>query len=156
MHTRIKFGMLFFSIAIILCSCSRWLRPDFTQKPPRKEDLTGVWTPDRDTLSVLERVGGYKITTDIRIVLHSDGKLEILNMPDWWGVNGSGESRKGFRSSSGTWEITQRNNYVTIGIDYSDGYTELDLLNDSPPYKIELIVGDPDQHRSMVFIRHSD
>ena len=156
MHMRIKFGVFFFSVAFIFCSCSRWLKPNFTQKPPKKEDLVGVWTPDKETLSVLARIGGYKITAGIQIVLHNDGKLEMLNMPDWWGGSGNGESRKGFKSYSGTWEVSQRNNYITIGIDYSDGYTELDLLNDSPPYKIELIVGDPDENRSMIFIRQGD
>lgn len=153
MHKRIKFGVVFFSILFILCSCGRWFGHDYTKKLLGKEYIIGVWTPDKDTLSLLERIGGYKTTTDIQIVLYNDGKLKILNMPDWWGVNGNGESRKGFKSYSGTWEITQRNNYVTIGIDYSDAYTEINLLNNSPPYKIELIVGDPDENRSMIFIR---
>lgn len=129
--------------------------PSYTSKMPDKNEIVGTWVPDQNTKSLIVNEGRYDPTKEIKLVLQDSGELTMLNIPDWWGDGGRGESNKGFNSYSGTWELSQGKDRVTLNVIYSGTFTELGLLNGLPPYKIELVIGDPDADRAMIFIRQN-
>ena len=100
--------------------------------------------------------GGYDVSKLTRITLSDDGSFEIVNMPDWWN-NGFGDSQRGFSSFSGRWALSNNAGYWRIGLSFFNTRRFINLvghkLGGSPPYYLEVLVGDPDSGDKMVFVR---
>lgn len=135
--------------------------PGYTTVEPKKSDLVGTWIPDQATLEDMKKRGGYDTSLPTRLVLKSDGSLEIANMPDWWEIP-FGTSRRAMASHSGSWSIYH--DYPdypdqpccwTIAVKYSNRARFLKLLGNKPPHKIEIILGDPDSGNEMIFIKQA-
>lgn len=140
-------------VVLLLSGCLRGV--DFSPRPTNKpaiNDLSGVWVPDKATLKDMRERGGYDITLQTKLILHANGNLELVNMPDWWESN-FGESQRKLHSYSGTWEIAKSGEYWELAIDSSILYTRFGLLGNKPPYTIEIGLGDPDSGDAMIFGR---
>jgi hypothetical protein len=143
-----------FIIAVFLCfacGCNPGA-PGYTTEEPNKNDLVGTWTPDQATLEDMKKRGGYDITKVTMLVIKSDGSLEIINMPDWWEAP-FGDSQGRMGSHSGSWSIYNDSMCWTVAIKYSDRASFLNLIGNKPPYKMEIILGDPDSGHSMIFVK---
>lgn len=98
-------------IALLLTGC-------FSSQPKNKpsvNDLSGVWAPDKATLRDMAERGGYDPALQTKLILHANGNLELVNMPDWW-ESMSGESGRGLHSYTGSWEITKSGKYWELAI----------------------------------------
>jgi hypothetical protein len=96
------------------------------------------------------------------ITLLGDGTIIITNIPDWWLT--FGEPQGGFDSGRGTWSIQKHQEWWALSVGFTDTTqfasltnkpgglgTEMMLVGEKSPYKIHLIVGDPDAGRGMEF-----
>ncbi|HEX6623316.1 MAG TPA: hypothetical protein VF064_06355, partial [Pyrinomonadaceae bacterium] len=98
----------------------------------------------------------YDVSRLTRITLSDDGSFEIVDMPDWWN-NGFGKSYRGFASFSGRWALSNIGGHWRIGLSFFGTRRFLNLvehkMGGSPPYCVEIIVGDPDSGDEMIFVR---
>lgn len=125
---------------------------NYTRKEPKKSDLLGTWVPDKASLREMESRGGYDISVQPNLILKADGNFDLGNMPDWWD-NGFGRSNKSFQDYSGSWTLSTYGNTGVWHIDLKSSLRtrSANLIGQSPPYRIEFIIGDPDSNTSMIF-----
>lgn len=104
----------------------------------------------------MHQTGGYDASIQTKLLLKADGTFELVNMPDWW-TNDYGDSRKGFENFAGTWKVTQFSKVWAVELRPSSGTRSgtrsLNLIGQSPPYRIDFIIGDADENNSMIFLR---
>lgn len=127
----------------------------YTRSRPSETDLVGTWVPDATTLAYMRKTGRYDTSRmHNRLMLHSDGKFELFDMPDWW-EDGFGRSHGSFDSSSGKWNVGQHPDDKTWEIELitATRNTSMSLRGQKPPYLIHVTIGDPDQGYAMVFVK---
>lgn len=125
---------------------------NYTRNEPKKSDLLGTWVPNQSSLREMESSGGYDTSVQPKLILKADGTFELVNMPDWWD-NGFGRSNKSFQDYSGSWGLSTYGNTGRWDIDLKSlsRMRSVNLIGQSPPYRIEFIIGDPDSSVSMIF-----
>jgi hypothetical protein len=126
----------------------------FARQKPLEADLVGTWVPTAETLKFMRNEGGYVISTH-ELVLSADKTFSLKNMPDWWKTD-FGESKKGFDSLSGRWELSLATGDRDWGIDLRVGTSIINFVhirNQKPPYLIHIGIGDPDNGDFMLFQR---
>jgi hypothetical protein len=146
-------GCLLISL-LLACRLPTVDQLNYTRTEPKKNDLVGAWVPDKSTLEVLRTRGGYDTSTQTNLVLRDDGSFDLLHMPDWWSDR-FGQSNKGFENHTGTWRAL---NYGDTGIWHIDlrassGTRLVNLIGQTPPYRLEFVIGDPDSNVSMIFTK---
>jgi hypothetical protein len=151
----ISSALVSFSVA---CRLPTLDQLNYTRQEPRKSDLVGVWVPDESSLQAMRQKGGYDTSVQTKLVLKGDGTYELSSMPDWWS-NDFGESRKGFENYAGNWTVSKfGDKFWTVSLKSLSG-TRLpgtrfaNLIGQSPPYRVDFIIGDADENNSMIFIR---
>jgi hypothetical protein len=127
-----------------------------TRNEPNRTEIVGTWVPDEASLRAMHEKGGYDISVQPKLALNNDGSFELANMPDWWS-DVFGKSSKEFESYSGNWMISKSTQVYVIELRPVSG-TRLgtrfgDLVGQSPPYRIDFVIGDADENNSMTFIR---
>ena len=142
----------------------------YTTAQPKTNDLAGTHVPTTKTLSQIAKEGHYP-TASPSIVLTSDGTIVITDIPDWW--VSFGESRGAFDSGRGSWGVVKHQEWWALGVVFrntehlasvqsrfaklgsspGDYGAVMMLVGEKAPYKIHLILGDPDEGRSMQFER---
>ena len=145
---------LLFLLAILLAGCPMvdTKELNFTRSKPKKEDLIGVWTPDKETLRDIRTRGHYP-ETEHEIILREDGTFSIRNMPD-----GFGESGGKFESVDGRWDLKEEKDIWTIwsiSLETSKELMSINVYRQKPPYSIFIRVGDPNNGDAMIFDRTS-
>ncbi|CAN5393173.1 hypothetical protein BH09SUM1_BH09SUM1_33610 [soil metagenome] len=152
-------GVVVFAIVEYRRDPYGWL---YTRNKPNPSDLVGVYTPVAKSLAFIKDEGHYK-PRPASIALFADGTMTISNIPDWWN-NGWGTSGGGFDSGTCTWKLNQDKWRCNLWINFSktDQFDslkrehkpfngEMELTGQKPPYKIYLIVGDPDSDEGIWF-----
>lgn len=130
-----------------------------TQRPPSRPSVTGVWT--------LDRVGraevGPAVTPGSRptLVLHDNGAFSARDLPDWWNPDALViPDKTGYRrawrrvSGSGRWALQKGAAGWGVTLRFSTPprlSAELRLRGQNPPYRLGVILGDPDGGRSLTF-----
>jgi hypothetical protein len=118
-------------------------------REPRPAAVAGSYQLTRESREFLTLRRTYGSIPDAALDLRSDGTLVVANVPDC-AVNLSGDSGGRFLSGRGTWQI--RKAYMGYEVWWTiapggslpeGGYTTA-LRRRSPPYELELMVGDPD------------
>ncbi len=127
-----------------------------TEEPNRNE-IVGTWIADKAALEDMRSRGNYDPSVIPKLIFHEDGKLEALNMPDWW-LNGFGKSNEGFESSLGTWKFFRyKESCVQVSLNLQIVSTNMDLsksrFNQEPKYIMTKYIGDPDSADLMVFVK---
>lgn len=148
---RIGLGFLLVSLSLA-CRLPTSDQLNRTRKEPNKIDLLGTWVPDRSSLQAMESEGGYDASVQPKLILRADDTFELVNMPDWWD-NGFGKSRKRFQDYSGAWGLSKYGNtgFWDVDLKSASQTRSVNLIGQSPPYRIEFIIGDPDSNVSMIF-----
>jgi len=155
-----------FFIAFIINSFSSCIIPlnkvlsryGLASTEPNKDEITGVWVTDENTLKDIRESGKYVVNTYPKFIFQNDGNFRMENMPDWW-KDGFGESRGGFETNSGKWKLSKRNCcwQIDLHFDSPNLYTNVGLLehrfDGEPKYLIEVILGDPDSGNEMIFLK---
>ncbi len=137
---------------LLLCGCHipNFDDENFTKSKPKNEDLVGKYVPTAETLKLVREEGKYrKVETSIE--LFKDGSLKMVNMPDWW-LKEFGESKGGFESGVGTWDVREQQGRWELGLDIKGLVSTSIPIADVPvPYLLWFYVGDPDQGKVMIF-----
>jgi hypothetical protein len=151
--TIFQIGKIFLCSTILfyLVGCGAWQELHFTKNKPKESDLIGTYEPDAKTQKLILKDGGYS-SAKCQIKLNADGKIELIDMPDWW-ENGFGESHKKLISTNGTWKLEKIQGCWGIDWENENVTHGVDLIGEKPPYKIHIYVGDPDSDRFMIFER---
>ena len=152
----IRLVLPLFIIALLSAACPMidFKESNFTRTKPNKEDLIGVYTPNKKSLQEIRTRGHYPVATH-EIILRSDGTFSIKNMPDWW-MNGTGESGGKLESLDGRWDLEEAKDIWTIwqiSLDTSKARMHVNVYYQRPPYSIFVRVGDPNNGYAMVFDR---
>ena len=154
-----------FLLMLSLAGCQRDPYTEvYSATKPATNDLVGVYTADTNTVNLIAREGHYTAAPP-SIALLADGTIAITNIPDWW-LTSFGAPHGGFDSGRGTWTVQKHQQWWGLSAGFPDTTqfsslsnrpggmsTEMMLVGQNPPYKIHLIVGDPDDGRGMEFER---
>jgi hypothetical protein len=143
---------------LLLCGCPINLDTG-VKNEPKRADLIGKYVPDPETLKWVRGAGKYS-EVETTFELFKDGSFEMVNMPDWW-RGGFGESKGGFYSGGGKWDVTKDQSWWKLLLEFNtlkhssdpgdSGLTTLiSIAGESGPYYLRFYVGDPDQ-RAMLF-----
>jgi hypothetical protein len=124
----------------------------YTTKQPKAEDLVGLYVPSEETKAFIANEGHYS-PAESSITLSADGSVSMTNIPDWW-LTPFGESQGRFHSYHGRWTVQKHQDWWVVGVSLDDATgTEVFLIGEKAPYKIHIILGDPDGGRGMDFVR---
>jgi len=119
---------------------------------PKPADVVGLYQLTSKSQEFLKSSKGYTSLPIVTIDLQSDGIVIIRNLPDCV-VTDFGDSRGGFVSGRGTWRIEKA--FIGYGLTWeilpgdslpAGGYSGpwVAIRHRSPPYELELTIGDPD------------
>lgn len=130
----------------------------FTRAKPNPTDLIGTWVPTNATIADLKENGKYVISTH-ELTLKADGTFSMVNMPDWWRTN-FGESKKGFDSGGGKWQLYADKDPWTVWaveLDFPKFTVPnaIHVTHQKSPYLLHIWVGDPDSGHAMLFEKKS-
>ena len=134
---------------------------EYTKKQPRQAALVGTYFPNQETVSYITQEGHYPVR-ESSIFLAENGSCSINSIPDWWLT--SGDSKSGFDSGECVWKLEKHQEWWSVAVVFNStaqfssqqfrpgsyGVSFM-LLGEKPPYKIHLIVGDPDEGKGMTF-----
>ena len=124
---------------------------------PNKSEIVGTYIADEDTLKRMEIRGLHNPAVTPKLIFHEDGKLDAVNMPDWWVSNG--ESNKSVEPlSSGHWQFfSYQNGCLEVLLDLPLMTPTMNLLksrfDQHPKYVMTRYIGDPDSGNLMVFVK---
>jgi len=121
------------------------------RKKPSKEDIVGTWAPDGKTLEYLKSEGRYPDSDEIKLTFKNDGDFESV-LPDWF-FNLEGKSFSTTRSISGKWEVWTANDRVWEILLSYNATSRLHVRWDRSRYILYSFVGDPDNDKTMDFVR---
>jgi hypothetical protein len=157
--TPIRFVALFV-LAVVLWTVGYWVNEFFfyTRTRPIEAELAGRYVPSGSTLADMRSRGRYDVSAaKTNLILRDDASFEMIEMPDWW-LHSSGESWQGYHHWSGTWSIKQNSSDKTWSLALTTGQmtTSADLANQKPPYAIYFVLGDPDEHEGMTFVKANE
>lgn len=127
------------------------------KEEPNRNEIVGTWIADKATLNDIKERGKYTPLVIPKLVFYEDGKLEAVNMPDWW-LDGFGKSNQRFESSLGSWRFFRyKESCVEVSLDLQIVRTNIDLsksrFNQEPKYIMTKYIGDPDSGNLMVFVK---
>jgi hypothetical protein len=119
-------------------------------REPRPADLAGVYHLTAETRTFLENEKRYANVPDSTIELRADGSLIIRDLPDC-ALDGFGNAGGRFLSGHGTWTINKE--FIGYGLWWTilpgdslpaGAIGGTAIRRRSPPYELEVNVGDPD------------
>lgn len=136
----------------------------FTTRPPKTADVAGDYVLDEASVRLVAE-GGYA-SRATAIHLDADGSMTFTALPDWWHTD-FGDPGGRFDTGRGTWEVepkqekwwkvTARIRETTpdspFQVERGGHFAEWVLADETPPYRLVLTLGDPDEGRAMVFER---
>lgn len=151
-----KYGISLLLLALILAGCFNAIdfkEFNFTHSKPKRENLIGVWRPDKATLDDIHKRGHYP-DAKYEIILREDGTFSLRNIPDWWTFEQFGESGGKFVSFDGRWDLTAYSGpwEISLVTTNNEGYS-VNVYRQKPPYSLFLRLGDPNDGDAMIFDR---
>jgi len=130
-------------------------------REPKLADIAGVYQLTSNTREFLRDSKGYTSIPDSTIELRADGTLIIRDLPDCV-VSDFGNPHGQFVSGRGTWQLQKA--FVGYGLNWvisrgdslpAGGYSGpwVAIRRRSPPYDLEMSVGDPDSGQTVRYER---
>jgi hypothetical protein len=141
-------------ISLLLAACDQ-----IFVREPSAGDLAGVYHLTPETRTFLKHDKGYPAIPDSTVELRSDGSLVIRDLPDC-ALDGFGKAGGRFLSGRGTWRINKE--YIGYGLWWTiqpgdslpaGAMGGIAIRRRSPPYELEIIVGDPDTDERLRYQR---
>jgi|SoiMetStandDraft_5_1073268.scaffolds.fasta_scaffold21121_4 hypothetical protein len=140
---RVGLAVVFISIT----SCDQIL-----VQQPTPTGLAGIYTLTSDAVDFLKARKGYRDIPEATLELRADGTLLVKNLPDCV-VKDFGDSGGTFLSGHGRWAVEK--DFLGYGLAWvispggtlpEGGYSGpwVAIRRRSPPYELELTIGDPD------------
>jgi hypothetical protein len=156
MHDTFRTVVLVVAIAVQGgCSDAPKIKPTVT-------DLVGTYRLAEQSREFLQSERSYVALPNSHIRLGSDGTVILEAIPDVY-IDPFGESHGSSVSGKGTWEVIVDGPDYGLTFDISAGYSmprasyhgsSILIRSRRPPYRIEMIVGDADERRSLIYERH--
>lgn len=149
--------------SLLLASCTPSPNPrNYAQAEPSAHALQGSYQPTAVTETLIAATGKYE-KKPARIVIGSDGSIEITNLPDCW-VLPYNEAIGQFDTGKGTWSLVRQQqwwvlmckfpslpNHAARGTDHGNVTAMISLIGQRPPYSLECIISHPDADLAMRF-----
>ena len=130
-------------------------------RQPAAADLAGVYalTPEAREF-LIERKGYPASVADARIAVSAGGQVVISHLPDC-AVDGFGEPHGAFLNGRGTWTLEKEFLGYGLTLEIAPGETLsagfyqgwIAIRRRSPPYELELTIGDPDSGERLRYRR---
>jgi hypothetical protein len=119
---------------------------NYTTKAPGRKQVAGRYQMDSDSVNIV-RSSGFQIQ-EATIELHEDGWFSAENLPttDFKGIQGVAKKTGGQYSIE---EVAFSDSTSFWGLAFRPDGTKAVLCNQSPPYIIHFIIGDPDEGRCL-------
>ncbi len=133
----------------------------YTRTKPATAAVVGVW--DLDIPASDWRPGPGAAAQPHTIELELDGTAAVVGIPAIWRF-GLEPQTGGFDSGAGTWKLEEHQERwdialtltATNGVSGSDAGHPLSLADQQPPYRIFVVLGDPDEGHKLVFRRRAE
>lgn len=127
-------------------------------KKPQASDLIGNYRLTETSKTFLVKGKGYKTLPVSVISLDSSYRVGLSNLPDC-ATNGFGHSSGQFVSGKGAWKLEKRFSAwgLTLAIDKGGSLEHgfyvnwLTVRGWSPPYRLQMTIGDPDTGEVIVY-----
>jgi hypothetical protein len=135
-----------------------------TRHAPQAANLAGSYQPsEKDSRRAGELRPGFSFRSSMKLA--ADHQAEVSELP---GFNGFGESMGCTYNGRGEWRVLEAGG-VMLNLDIKDSAPTpaghlpscgaaslgLELLGQSPPYRIWLYIGDPDEDTGVAYVRQS-
>jgi len=129
--------------------------------PPAVTDVAGVYHLAPDSVVLLQHKKGFASSPGSEIRLSPDGTAVISALPDAY-VDGHGRGSGKVVSGSGHWSIEKVRSGYGVTFDIKSGGTMPRSVYDGSSvtiegrgghYRLEMILGDPDTHETLEFVR---
>ncbi len=127
---------------------------------PRQAEIVGTYALSRESSDFLAREKHYVSTPRSFIELRANGEVFVEGMPDCYVMDPP--TKHSFLAGRGTWQIetTDFGYGVTLDI-VAGGSLEPGIYHASSillkgkvaPFKLQVGIGDPDNHESLLFMR---
>jgi hypothetical protein len=148
-------GLVVLTITGITMGCLRIpsaTQMRFTRQEPTRTNIVGTWVPDKATLTDMRSRGKYSPGKVTELVLNQDGSFAATNLPDWLDLP-FGHSGGNFFSDSGEWKIAQDGRFWVLELYSARDRMRLNLVEQQPPYRLYVPLGDPDSGQAMTFVK---
>lgn len=125
--------------------------------PPRAEDIVGTYTPDGETVAYIKAVQaviGSSSPTNAQIKINKFG-FEMRDIPFLENAKGGGRFRSLLSlTRDNTWNTYKEGNRWRIYFS-SEHYEPIraDILENVPPYRIQLVVGNDSINKPLTFFK---
>lgn len=125
---------------------------------PNKSEIVGTYIADETALKRMESRGYYNPAVIPKLIFHEDGRLDVVNMPDWWSSSFGDSNRSIEPLSSGSWQFfSYQNGCVEVLFNLPQSNPTMDLLksrfNQNPKYIMTRYIGDPDSGNRIIFVK---
>lgn len=141
-------------LGLLLCSVTVLLADD-TRLSPKKEDLIGIWVPDKESMRGIENPAKNKASPEIE--LRTRGGFAVVNIPSWW-RNVFGQPAGEFSGiAGGEWALKKGKEGPELLLEHrAFGFSMvLSIEGQKPPYFILLHVGGMPDNTPVRFYRRS-
>lgn len=139
----VSVGVLFVSLFI---GCDRV----FTSQP-KPSDLVGTYILSTESAGFLAKRKSYASIPASVIQLRADFSMSITNLADC-AANGFGDSNGGFLSGEGKWSVEKEFIEWKLAVDGSVA-PYVQIRGRSAPYRLAVVVGDPDSGETLQYVR---
>jgi hypothetical protein len=112
--------------------------------------VVGTYRPDAGTLALMKKEG--YADAQHRLELEADGRFAMIGMPDAWRTDG-GRPEGRLDLDGGTWSLRRHQEWWGVEVQLKSRSALFPLSGAAPPYRIHVVLGDPDDGRAMIFER---
>ena len=156
------------ALALLSLRCGADRLEFVTRKMPAPADLTGIWVVDEAGFAATRSPRRFKNRPTF--VFREDGRFSARDLPDWWNDFDRRSLGEGLgvgwvpTSGSGRWSLQRdQEGAWVMEANFSDlpGHPQgarqiLPLYRQTPPYRLCVGLGDPDEGRFLIFERVAD
>jgi hypothetical protein len=149
-----KMKSAFTLLGLLICSAAV-LPAEGKQFSPKREELIGIWVPDRESMREIESRSKNKASPEIE--LRSRGGFAVLNIPSWW-LNVFGQPAGKFSGiAGGEWAFKEGKNRPELLLEHKAFGVSmvLSIEGQKPPYFLLLHIGGTRDNAPVRFYRSS-
>jgi hypothetical protein len=149
--------MLYLTVVGCLVACG-----DGPSSAPSVEELAGSYALDKESQVFLRDKRGYGSIPPSILRLNRDGSVAATSIPDAY-TDGFGKGTGQFVSGVGRWKVEKSNFGYGVTLDIAQGgsmppgiyhASSIHLSGRRAPYRIEMLLGDPDSRETLTYERH--
>jgi hypothetical protein len=148
---------LYLALIAFLGGCA-----DGPSSAPSVEELAGSYRLDKESQVFLRDKRGYNSIPLSILRLHRDGSVAATSIPDAY-LDGYGKGSGHFVSGVGRWNVEKTSFGYGVTLEIARGgsmppgiyhASSIHLRGQRAPYRIEMLLGDPDSRETLTYERY--